>query len=196
MTISKKGIYTCNAVFPRLPPFSPIFPNFTRKYQIHAILSVKVTALRKNCFFYKKFRFGTDGSNGTRIKYVYFNDPLTYEQRGIQSGIVDVLGTTCSCKSIQRTRHCSPVGLLLSTTNYPDHLYRLHLSRGAAPSKGRDAARQAITKRKRIIVYLTKRNDVGKSARHKITEYTIDRSSNSPRRNRNPRNNHEGTTKL
>lgn len=127
---------------------------------------------------------------------MYFNDPLTYEQRGIQSGIVDVLGTTCSCKSIQRTRHCSPVGPLLSTTNYPDHLYRLHLSRGAAPSKGRDEARQAITNRKRIIVFLRKRNDVGKSAKHKITEYTIDRSSNSPRRNRNPRKNHERTTKL
>lgn len=121
---------------------------------------------------------------------MYFNDPLTYEQRGIQSGIVDVLGTTCSCKSIQRMRHCSPVRLVLSTTNYPDHLYRLHLSRGAAPSKGRDEARQAITKRKRIVVFLTKRNDVGKSARHKITEYTIvDRSSNSPRRNRYPRKN-------
>lgn len=55
----KKGIYTCNtcnAVFRRFPPFSAVFSHFTRKCQIHAILSVKVTVLRKNCFFHKKIK--------------------------------------------------------------------------------------------------------------------------------------------
>ena len=41
---------------------------------------------------------------------------LTYEQRGIQSGIVVVRGTS-SYKSIHNETHCSPGFILLTTNN-------------------------------------------------------------------------------
>ena len=220
ITVSKKDIYTCNAVFRRFPPFSAVFRRFPPFSAVSSpsplplpLALLPRPILHVNIQFARKYDSFCESNRSAeklfpRQKIQIRNRRKQWNKDKIRciltihlhmSSVVSRVELLMSSGpparvNLSRGRDTvHPWSLLLSTTNYPDHLYRLHLSRGAAPSK---RPVQAITKRKRIIVFPTKLNDVGKSARHKITEYTIDRSSNSPRGNRNPRKDHERTTKL
>lgn len=123
---------------------------------------------------------------------MYFNDPLTYEQRGIQSGIVDVLGTTCSCKSIQRTRHCSPV----ESASLDDELSRSLIQTSPVTRRGTEQeARASNNKTKtyyRVSDETERRREICQAQDHRIYDRSIvEFSERKPKSTKGPRKGHE-----